>query len=68
MTDRTIDTVPEADFAEQTVPAYPDVEDDDTEADVPVGTDREATEADIIDQAIPVPIDDDYEAESEPEY
>ncbi|GAB2730302.1 hypothetical protein [Nocardia thraciensis] len=65
MTDRTldadaIDTVPEADYMEQTVPAYPDAEDDDT--DTPVGTaEREAAEADVIDQSIPVPIEDDYE-------
>ncbi|WP_280264842.1 hypothetical protein [Nocardia wallacei] len=67
MTDRiidpdAIDTVPEADYMEQTVPAYPGAEDDDTETEAPVGTaEREATEADVIDQSIPVPIDDDYE-------
>ncbi|RDI51975.1 hypothetical protein [Nocardia mexicana] len=67
MTDRTldadaIDTVPEADYMEQSVPAYPGAEDDDTETDTPVGTaEREAAEADVIDQSIPVPIDDDYE-------
>ncbi|BCK58763.1 hypothetical protein [Nocardia wallacei] len=71
MTDRTLDTgaidaVPEADFMEQTVPAYP--EDDDTDTEVPVGaTEREATEADLLEQSIPVPLDDDYEDEGDAE-
>ena len=70
MTDRTIDTgaieaVPEADFMEQTIAAYPDVVDDDTEADLPTDAgDREAAEADVIDQSLGVPLDDDYEDDS----
>ncbi|MFJ1459679.1 hypothetical protein [Nocardia wallacei] len=74
MTDRTLDTgaidaVPEADFMEQAVPAFP--EDDDAETDVPVGaTEREAAEADVLEQSIPVPLDDDYEdaGDAESEY
>jgi hypothetical protein len=66
MTDRnppgTIDAVPEADFVEQTVSAYPGVEDDETESTLPAGMiDREASEADVLEQSIPVPLDDDYE-------
>lgn len=53
---KTIDTVPEADFAEQSIPAYPD---DELEPEEPA-TDREAAEADVIEQSIPVPLDDDY--------
>lgn len=60
MTDETvntIDTVPEADFAEQSTPAYPG--DDELEPEQPA-TDREAAEADVIEQSIPVPLDEDY--------
>ncbi|MBF6172837.1 hypothetical protein [Nocardia blacklockiae] len=73
MTDRTLDTaaidaVPEADFREQTLPAYP--EDEDAETELPTaGADREAAEADVLEQSIPVPLDDDYEdGTAEPEY
>ena len=62
MTDHTIatvDTVPEADFAEQSVMAYPS--DDELESELPtVAADREATEADVLEQSIPVLFDDDY--------
>jgi hypothetical protein len=73
MTDRTvpgiIDAVPEADFVEQTLPAYPDTADsgaaDYTESVLPSGViDREAAEADVIEQSIPVPLDDEYEDEA----
>lgn len=71
MTDRTLDTgaidaVPEADFMEQTVPAYP--EDDEPDTDVVGTTEREAAEADVLEQSIPVPLDDDYEGVAESEY
>ncbi|WP_024802012.1 hypothetical protein [Nocardia sp. BMG51109] len=71
MTDRTLDTgaidaVPEADFREQTVAAYPDAEDDDTETGTPVGAgDREAADADVLEQSRSVPLDDDYENEDQ---
>lgn len=73
MTDPTIDTtsvdmVPEADQLEQSLEVAPE----ESEVDMPVATaDREATEADLIEQSIPVPLDDEYdepEAESEAEY
>ncbi|MCM6774920.1 hypothetical protein NDR87_26105 [Nocardia sp. CDC159] len=63
MTDRTagaIDAVPEADYMEQTVPAYPDLDDEDVL--VPSGEPAlEASEADVLEQSIAVPLDDDYE-------
>lgn len=46
---------PEADVAEQRTP----VADEDDWVDSPLGTDREASEADLIDQAIAVPLPDD---------
>lgn len=70
MTDRTVDTssidaVPEADHLEQNLEVAPD----DAEFDEPsVATiDREATEADVVEQSIPVPLDDEYD-EPESEY
>ncbi|MBL1075643.1 hypothetical protein JK358_14705 [Nocardia sp. 2] len=66
MTEPSIDAVPEADLVEQHTPAYPDPEE-------PAGSDSEltplpegdngwtASEADLIEQAIPVPLDDDYD-------
>ncbi|MBF6333717.1 hypothetical protein [Nocardia transvalensis] len=69
MTDRTLDTgaidaVPEADYMEQTLPAYPDADEDDTIV-VPTGEPAwEASEADVIEQSIPVPLDDDYEGDT----
>ncbi len=64
----TIDTVPEADLAEQSTPAYPS--DDDYEPDLPVTvSDHEATEADVLDQAISAPLpDDDYAETAESDY
>lgn len=69
MTDRTtdaMDAVPEADLIDQTVPAYPEGVDDpeaevDTEDTLP-RTDQawSADEADVIEQSIPVPLDDEY--------
>ncbi|WP_067674631.1 hypothetical protein [Nocardia miyunensis] len=62
-----IDTVPEADRAEQSVPAY--LEDDEFEPEFPTAAaDREATEADVIEQTIEVPLDDDYAENSDDEY
>ncbi|ATL70909.1 hypothetical protein [Nocardia terpenica] len=64
MTDR-IDAVPEADFVEQSVPAYPDILDEDAEPELPADAgERDATEADVIEQAIPVPLEDDYTDEA----
>lgn len=68
---RQADEVPEADLAEQSVPAYPDdyaYGDDitsDDEAGVPgpasvSGSDRDADPADVADQSIAVPWDDEY--------
>ena len=55
----TIDTVPEADFAEQSIPAYPG--DEELEPELPAATaDREATEVDVLEQSIPVLFDDGY--------
>ncbi len=70
MTDPTIaaiDTVPEADLAEQSVPAY--LDEDEVEPEFPTtAADREAAEADVIEQAIPVPFEDDYDENSDIEY
>jgi hypothetical protein len=52
------DEVPEADAVEQQLPAdFPDETDLDTS--YLTTTDREANEADVIDQAIEVPVPDD---------
>ena len=48
--------VPDADRAEQTIPA--DREED--EPETPTSPPIEANEADVAEQSIPVPIDDDY--------
>ncbi|MCC3317483.1 hypothetical protein [Nocardia africana] len=61
MTDPTIDTtsvdmVPEADQLDQNLEVTPD----EPEFDAPT-VDREAAEADLIEQAIPVPLDDEYD-------
>lgn len=73
MTDRIIDAldaVPEADLIEQTVPAYPEnVDDPEAEADSEVTLPDDAhswnaDEADVIEQSIPVPLDDEYDESS----
>jgi len=61
MTDRTTDTtsvdmVPEADQLDQHLEVAPD----EPEVDAPA-VDREAAEADLIEQSIPVPLDDEYD-------
>ncbi|WP_225731571.1 MULTISPECIES: hypothetical protein [unclassified Nocardia] len=79
MTDRStprfLDEVPEADFAEQSVPAYPDdglyTDDatDDTVDEVAALIERDAFSADpadIVEQSIPVPLDD--EPDQQPVY
>ncbi|WP_067896561.1 hypothetical protein [Nocardia vaccinii] len=69
MTDHiaAIDDVPEADLAEQSAPAY--LEDDESAPEFPPTTaDREAAEADVIEQTLEVPLDDDYAEESDSEY
>ncbi len=63
MTDRTIDAidaVPEADYVEQTVPAYRDADEED--AGLPTGGPTlEAAEADVLEQSIAVPLDEEYQ-------
>lgn len=61
-----IDAVPEADYAEQHTLAYPDMDDapyaDEglTRSELPTGeTGWEATDADVVDQSIIVPLPDD---------
>ncbi|MBU3060862.1 hypothetical protein KO481_04890 [Nocardia sp. NEAU-G5] len=54
----TIDAVPEADLAEQSIAAYPN--DDELEPELPIAADREAAEADVLEQSIAVPYEDDY--------
>jgi hypothetical protein len=63
-TPRVVDEVPEADLVEQSIPAYPDDPDADTdiEQEIGVAVDREADAADVIEQSIPVPLDDDFDA------
>ncbi|MFF7938979.1 hypothetical protein [Nocardia gamkensis] len=72
MSDPLADAVPEADLAEQSVPAYPEepvVADDLPEQDDAVGRaipEREVLEAnpaDVLEQSIVVPMDDDPEDE-----
>jgi len=48
--------VPDADKAEQSIPADPD----DYEPAGPVTAPDDAPEADVVEQSIPVPIDEDY--------
>ncbi|MEU6565013.1 hypothetical protein [Nocardia nova] len=63
MTDRTAmppsdDAIPEADRLEQNL----EVEPEEPEFEPPVQTaDREAAEADLLEQSIPVPLDDEYD-------
>jgi hypothetical protein len=62
-----VDEVPEADLVEQSIPAYPDDPAADTgiEQEIGVAVDRDALEtnaADVIEQSIPVPLDDDFDA------
>jgi hypothetical protein len=47
--------VPDADRAEQTIPANP--ADDEPRAPTPL---EDANEADVVEQSIPVPMDEDY--------
>ncbi|MGK8520743.1 hypothetical protein ACRS6B_03920 [Nocardia asteroides] len=73
MSDPLADAVPEADLVEQSVPAYPEepvlADDDLPEQDDVVGRAMlerdilEANPADVIEQSIAVPIDDDPEDE-----
>ncbi|WP_433758709.1 hypothetical protein [Nocardia sp. CA-135398] len=75
-TSRTLDEVPEADLVEQSLAAYPedpafedDAADESTDRDLAAAVDRDAFEAnpaDVVEQSIPVPLDDDRD--SEPEY
>ncbi|WP_174189790.1 hypothetical protein [Nocardia barduliensis] len=67
MSDPLADAVPEADLAEQSVPAYPEqpipaddlAEDEDTVGRAILERDiLEANPADVIEQSIAVPIDD----------
>lgn len=81
MSDRSIESVPEADYVEQHTPAYPGDEpypdadaypDRDVLAGSVIESDSEATplpegdtgwtasEADLVEQSIPVPLDDEY--------
>ncbi|MGQ4617766.1 hypothetical protein [Nocardia sp. R7R-8] len=73
MSDPLADAVPEADLAEQSVPAYPEepvLADDSPEQEDAVARATlerdifEANPADVIEQSIVVPIDDDPEEES----
>lgn len=63
MTDPSIDTAstdatPEADQQDQRLDVAPDEPENEPLADT---YDREAAEADLIEQSIPVPLDDEYE-------
>lgn len=71
-TSRTLDEVPEGDFVEQSVAAYPDpaypddTAENNTERDLAAAVDRDAFDAnpaDILEQSIPVPLDDERDAE-----
>ncbi|WP_227997205.1 hypothetical protein [Nocardia australiensis] len=64
-TPRSTGEVPEADLAEQSIPAYPD--DDTDEQELAAAVDREASSAnlaDVVEQSIPVPLDDDREVDT----
>lgn len=74
-TSRIVDAVPEADFVEQNMPAYPadgaEIEDtpDDTAAELSAAVERDAFSADpadVVEQSIPVPLDDDRDPD--PDY
>ncbi|WP_433682475.1 hypothetical protein [Nocardia sp. CA-119907] len=67
-TSRTPDEVGEADYVEQSVVAYPDYDDDradiSSERDLVAAVDRDAFSADpadVVEQSIAVPLDDDHE-------
>ncbi|GAA5044385.1 hypothetical protein [Nocardia callitridis] len=68
-TSRTLDAIPEADLAEQAALAYPDdpadprVEPDDSEYEPRTAhrDEWDADPADVADQAVPVPFDDEDE-------
>ncbi|MFE7800657.1 hypothetical protein [Nocardia sp. NPDC057440] len=64
-TSRAMDVVPEADLAEQSMPAYPDeIVDETDEQEIAAAVDRDALSADpadIVEQLIPVPLDDDHD-------
>lgn len=68
-TSRTIDAVSEADYVEQNVPAYPEIDDDtddSSDRDLAAAVDRDAFDAnpaDVVEQSIPVPLDDDRDSE-----
>lgn len=76
-----VDEVSEADYLEQHTPAYPDADNPATDAlgdpapdsdtdipPVPPGDSGwTADEGDLVEQSIPVPLDDDYQ-DAEPEY
>ncbi|MFD0365084.1 hypothetical protein ACFQZZ_26935 [Nocardia sp. GCM10030253] len=64
-TSRAMDVVPEADLVEQSVSAYPDdaVEETDEQA-IAAAVDRDAFSADpadVVEQSIAVPFDDDHD-------
>ncbi|MFQ6326377.1 hypothetical protein [Nocardia sp. NBC_01009] len=64
-TSRAMDVVPEADLAEQSVPAYPDeIVDETDEQEIAAAVDRDALSADpadIVEQLIAVPLEDDHD-------
>ncbi|WP_067543065.1 hypothetical protein [Nocardia crassostreae] len=73
MNDPAIDAVPEADYVEQNMPAYPDdgVDSEESAADdaVPPGDSGwTADEGDLVEQSIPVPLDDDYDEAADSGY
>lgn len=53
------DEVPEADWAEQVAEAAPPAEGDGVPSPTPVAADREANEADLVEQELPVDLGDD---------
>ncbi|MEV6277635.1 hypothetical protein [Nocardia sp. NPDC051832] len=64
-TTRTLDEVPEADLIEQSVPAYPDpaAESEESARELADHLDRDAftaNAADVVEQSISVPLDDEY--------
>ncbi|WP_330233195.1 hypothetical protein OHA40_12415 [Nocardia sp. NBC_00508] len=68
MTDPLADAVPEADLAEQSIPAYPEepVLPDDAPEENVERVERDvwdANPADVVEQSIPVPLDDELEDE-----
>ncbi|MVU83678.1 hypothetical protein GPX89_41375 [Nocardia sp. ET3-3] len=71
MTDR-IDAVPEADSVEQSIPADPadEVLDSDSKiTDLPADDNGwTASEGDLVEQSIPVPMDDDYDESADGDY